>query len=228
MTDLLHAKRPVYPLFGFAAALIVFACGLAAAKHFETIWYLCGVWAWFLLFGYYRSCLALLPAAAALCALFAGVTYAASQSVEEVWTAVRRCLAVCLAVLPGISLPAVKFTRALSRLKVPRAVTLGMMIVLSFAPLLGREIKRICEAMRTRGAGSLLSPKVLYRALLVPFAARLVNISDTLALSVETRGFCTGKVPYTVYHPVKAGVRDVIFLLGLVAGSVTLMVFCFI
>ena len=78
------------------------------------------------------------------------------------------------------------------------------------------------------GAGSLLNPKVLYRALLVPFAARLVNISDTLSLSVETRGFRTGKVPYTVYHPVKLTVRDVIFLLGLVAGSAAIIVLCFI
>ena len=119
-------------------------------------------------------------------------------------------------------------TRSLSQVHTPRSVTLGMLIAMSFVPMLREEIRRVREAMRTRGAGSLLSPKVLYRALLVPFAARLVNISDTLALSVETRGFCTGKVPYTVYHPVKAGVRDVIFLLGLVAGSVTLMVFCFI
>lgn len=228
MTDTFHAKNPVYPLFGFFAALLIFAAGLATAKHTEGMWYLLGVWVWFLLFGYWRSCLVIIPFAAVFSGIFAGITYLSSHEAAATLAAVSRSAAVCLAVLPGLSLPAVKLTRNLSGLHVPRSITLGMMIVLSFAPLLGREIKRIREAMRTRGAGSLLNPKVFYRALLVPFAARLVNISDTLSLSVETRGFCTGKAPYTVYHPVKCTARDVIFLLGLVAGSVAVIVFCFI
>lgn len=228
MTDRFHAKNPVYPLFGFFAAILIFAAGLATAKHTDGLWYLLAVWLWFLLFGYWRSCLVIIPFAAVFSGIFAGITYTSSGELPATLAAVSRCVAVCLAVLPGLSLPAVKLTRNLSQLHVPRAVTLGMMIVLSFAPLLGREIKRIREAMRTRGAGSLLNPKVFYRALLVPFAARLVNISDTLSLSVETRGFCTGKAAYTVYHPVKLTVRDVLFLLGITAGSVAIIVWCFI
>lgn len=228
MIDTFHAKRPVYPLFGFFAALLIFAAGLATAKHVEGMWYLLAVWVWFLLFGYWRSCLIIIPCAAVVAGIFAGITYLSSRELGATLAAVSRSAAVCLAVLPGLSLPAVKLTRNLSQIHVPRSVTLGMMIVLSFAPLLGKEIKRIREAMRTRGAGSLLNPKVLYRALLVPFAARLVNISDTLSLSVETRGFRTGKVPYTIYHPVKLTARDVIFLLGLVAGSAAIIVLCFI
>ena len=37
---------------------------------------------------------------------------------------------------------------------------------------------------------------------------RLVNLSDTLALSVETRGFTTYPAPYTVYRPVYLQARD--------------------
>ena len=40
---------------------------------------------------------------------------------------------------------------------------------------------------------------------------RLVNISDTLALSVETRGFVSGATAYTVYHPVSLQGKDVCF-----------------
>ena len=90
-------------------------------------------------------------------------------------------------------------TRNLSTLKMPRGVTLGMLIATSFPPVLGAEIKRVREAMKTRGAGSVLNPKIFYRAFLVPFVMRLVNIADTLSLSVETRGFSLEKVPYTVY-----------------------------
>ena len=51
-----------------------------------------------------------------------------------------------------------------------------------------------------------MNPKIFYRAFLVPFVMRLVNISDTLSLSVETRGFSLEKVPYTVY---KKGSREI-------------------
>ena len=78
--------------------------------------------------------------------------------------------------------------------------------------------------MKTRGAGSILNPKIFYRAFLVPFVMRLVNISDTLSLSVETRGFSLEKVPYTVYKKEKICISDIIFILGLVAGAICAVV----
>ena len=51
---------------------------------------------------------------------------------------------------------------------------------------------------------------------------RLVNISDTLALSVETRGFVSQAGGYTVYHPVRLTGKDLcfagLFLAVLVCG----------
>ncbi len=78
--------------------------------------------------------------------------------------------------------------------------------------------------MKTRGAGSILNPKILYRAFLVPFVMRLVNISDTLSLSVETRGFSLEKTPYTVYKKEIVCLSDVLFILGLAAGAVLTVV----
>ena len=99
-----------------------------------------------------------------------------------------------------------------------------MLIATSFPPVLGAEIKRVREAMKTRGAGSVLNPKIFYRAFLVPFVMRLVNISDTLSLSVETRGFSLEKVPYTVYKKEIVCLSDVLFVLGLAAGAVCTVV----
>ena len=53
---------------------------------------------------------------------------------------------------------------------------------------------------------------------------RLVNISDTLALSVETRGFALGKVRYTIYKKEKIALSDIVFVLGLIAGAVLVIV----
>lgn len=49
---------------------------------------------------------------------------------------------------------------------------------------------------------------------------RIVNISDTLSLSVETRGFSLEKMPYTVYKKEIITVSDILFVLGLAAGAV--------
>lgn len=67
---------------------------------------------------------------------------------------------------------------------------------------------------------NVFNPKIFYRAFLVPLVMRLVNISDTLSLSVETRGFSLGGEPYTIYKREKIAAKDILFLAGIIAGSV--------
>ena len=136
----------------------------------------------------------------------------------------NRFASVFLAAALGMSVEPADMTRNLSTLKMPRGVTLGMLIATSFPPVLGAEIKRVREAMEIRGAGSVLNPKIFYRAFLVPFVMRLVNISDTLSLSVETRGFSLEKVPYTVYKKEIVCMSDVLFISGLAAGAIVTVV----
>ena len=137
---------------------------------------------------------------------------------------INRFGAVFLAVALGMSVEPADMTRNLSTLKAPRGITLGMLIATSFPPVLGAETRRVREAMKTRGAGSVLNPKILYRAFLVPFVMRIVNISDTLSLSVETRGFSLEKTPYTVYKKEIVCLSDVLFVLGLAAGAIVTVV----
>ena len=53
---------------------------------------------------------------------------------------------------------------------------------------------------------------------------RLVNISDTLSLSVETRGFTLSGKDYSVYKTVKPSVKDFIILLAVVICAVTAVI----
>lgn len=53
-----------------------------------------------------------------------------------------------------------------------------------------------------------------------PACDRLVDISDTLALSIETRGFTLGKAKYTVYKKEWIRISDILFAAGLAAGAV--------
>lgn len=183
MSEKLYVKHPLFPMAGIAVSVFTFAFGLAMAKSPGVFFFLGGMWLLLALFGYLRPCLAVLPAAA-------------------------RMLALCVAAIPGLGLAPVCLVRGFSCMRLPRVLTLAMLITFTFFPLLRAEVRQTREAMRTRGAGGLLNPAILYRAFLIPLMVRLVNLSDTLALSVETRGFTTYPAPYTVYRPVYLQAKD--------------------
>lgn len=222
--DSIKVKNPVYPLLSILSSIVILVFGLITAKSYSSTCYLCGVWLLFVFFGYWKSCLAVVPFAIVTSGIFCGITYAISEDAVVTYAAANRILAVCVAVIPGLALEPVLAVRNLTQLRAPRMITLGMMIALSFFPLLRKETERIREAMRTRGAGNVLNPRIFHRAFLVPLVVRLVNISDTLALSVETRGFNADDKNYTVYREVKFGLKDAVFAVLLIAGSVLAVV----
>ncbi len=218
-------KTKLYPLIAITASLFVIIFGLVAARNENLCWYLLGVLAWLCIFGCFKGVLKILPAFIVFGGTFAGIAYAsAGGDFAAALSMLNRFGALFLGVALSMSIAAVRMTRSLSQVHTPRSVTLGMLIAMSFVPMLKGEIKRVREAMKTRGAGSVLNPKILYRAFLVPLVMRLVNISDTLALSVETRGFALGKVRYTIYKKEKIALSDIVFVLGLIAGAVLVIV----
>lgn len=218
-------KTKLYPLIAITASLFVIIFGLVAARNENLCWYLLGVLAWLCIFGCIKGVLKILPAFIVFGGAFAGIAYAsAGGDFQAALSMLNRFGALFLGVALSMSVSAVRMTRSLSQVHTPRAITLGMLISMSFVPMLRGEIGRVREAMKTRGAGSVLNPKILYRAFLVPLVMRLVNISDTLALSVETRGFALGKARYTIYKKEQIALSDVVFVLGLIAAAVLVAV----
>ena len=198
---------------------------VVAARNENLCWYLLGVLVWLCIFGCFKGVLKMLPAFIVFGGAFAGIAYAsAGGDLAAALSMLNRFGALFLGVALSMSVAAVRMTRSLSQIHTPRAITLGMLISMSFVPMLKGEIGRVREAMKTRGAGSVLNPKILYRAFLVPFVMRLVNISDTLALSVETRGFTLGGSLYTIYKKEYPALSDALFILGIVAGAVLVVV----
>lgn len=218
-------KKKRYPLFVFLSSLFLIVFGLCMARNVKCSYFLAGCFVWLMLFGCRKRCLRMLPVLIFVGGSFATLAYFAyGKDGKAAMAMANRFASVFLAAALGMSVEPADMTRNLATLKMPRGVTLGMLIATSFPPVLGAEIKRVREAMETRGAGSVLNPKIFYRAFLVPFVMRLVNISDTLSLSVETRGFSLEKVPYTVYKKETVCLTDVLFLLGLAAGAVCTVV----
>ncbi len=225
MTDRFHVARPLYPILSVLTALLTLIGALVLAK---TIWgsvFVLGVYFLLCCSGYWRVCLRVLPLLAVYLLVFFGVFYLASGSGVFAWQMVNRMGGVVVAAIPGLAMPPVQLTRCLTQLHCPRMGCLGMLITLSFVPVLHAEIRQVRDAMRTRGVTGVWHPTVFYRAFLIPLLVRLVNISDTLALSVETRGFVAEDVSFTVFRPVKLRAGDVAFavaFLVLLCGSVVL------
>ena len=218
-------KKNLYPLFAIASSLMIMVFGLVMARSAVCSYFLLGAFVWLCLFGCWKQCLKALPAFIIVGGIFTLIAYiAADQGTDAALAMANRFGSVFLALVPGMSIQAVAMTRNLSQLHTPRAITLGMLITMSFVPVLRAEIKRVREAIKTRGAVSILNPKIFYRAFLIPLVTRLVDISDTLALSIETRGFTLGNSKYTVYKKETINIFDVLYLLGLIAGVVLAMV----
>lgn len=224
--DRFKTRHFLYPFLSVAASVAILVGGLLLSNSWSVFVFLGGIWVLLLLLGYYRSCLAVLPIACAFAAAFGGLTYGISHDVQATSAAIARIVAVCVAVIPGMGLPEWALVNNLAAVRAPRMITLGMMIALSFFPLLKKEIRQIREAMRTRGAGSLLRPTLFYRALLIPLVMRIVNISDTLSLSVETRGFDVQSRDGNVYKKVGLHWRDFAFLAMFFAITAVSVYFC--
>ena len=216
-------NKKINPLIAILSGLFIIIFGLVTAKKDYCVYFLLGILLLLLIFGCYKEILHVLPMFIVVGGLFFLFAYLATKELKLGISMLNRFGALSLAIVPGMATSPVDMTRALSKIKAPRAITLGMLIAMSFVPMLTVEVKRVREAMKTRGAGSILNPKIFYRALLFPFVMRLVNISDTLALSVETRGFTLSKEPYSIYHCPKFLISDLLFIIILITiGGLTI------
>lgn len=221
MSEFLIVKRPIFPLVSIIGSILILVFGLIFAKDTNVLYALCACFVLYPVFGYWKSSLVVLPISIIFSAIFGGLTYVISKDLVETIASINRVLAITICVIPGLSLSPVVLTRSLKQLKLPRGLILGLLITLTFFPLLRKEVSRVKEAMKTRGANSLFNVKIFYRALLIPLVTRLVNISDTLSLSIETRGFTVlRKEPVVMYKKVKFNFLDLTYLVIIITGLV--------
>lgn len=217
----LKFKTTRYPLFAIVLSLFIIVFGMIMAKDDYLCWYLIGLCVWLCLFGCIKSVLKMIPVFLFFGGLFAIIAYySGNGDLLSAIAMLNRFGALFLGVALSMSVSSVQMTRCLSQIRTPRAITLGMLISMSFVPMLKGESNRVREAMKTRGAGRIFNPKILYRAFLIPFVMRIVTISDTLALSVETRGFRLDGSPYSIYKKEYPTIWDGVFLIGIIAGAI--------
>ncbi len=218
--DKLKAKKPLYPMLCMLLSLATLIFGLIMATKDNIFMFYIAVYLLYLAFGYYKSCIAIIPGLAVTTFVIGGLTYLITKDLATTYHAFNRALAITFPAIPGLSVSTTHFVRNLRQLKVPKMITLGMLITLNFIPLFAKEMRQIKEAMKTRGVSLFLNFKVFYRAFILPLFVMILQISDTLSLSVETRGFVTDKVQTTIFEPIKFTARDIVFVMLFVACMV--------
>lgn len=212
----------IYPLFSLLCSLLIFAGGLYLAPYNGWI-FLLAVAALFIAYGMIMGVLKVIPFIIIFGGLYFGLSYALEPSVPNAIAGLARIAALFLAIVPSFYLYPEDLMRSLNELHFPRSATLGFLIVLRFFPLLRLERRRIKEAMKTRQMP--FSFKRLYRANIVPFVSRLVNLSDALSLSIETKGFKKGREGVTIYKRVGFKWWDFLYLAAIIAMLVLSIIF---
>ncbi len=230
MFEQFHARRPVHPLAALFCSLLGMVVGMVSSRSPLVFFYLVFLAALFIVYGLYTAVTYMTIGMGIFGIVTGGITALINASMDRFWLSPARCLVIGVCVVPLLSVPPALLVRCLNQLHLPRAVTLGMLITVRFVPTVYGEISQIRAAMRTRGIDTRLNsiawyrPSNLYRAFLIPLVMRAVNLSDTLSLSVETRGFDPAEKNASVWRPVRFTLRDGLFtLLCLLAMAALLL-----
>lgn len=218
MFEAFEVKKPFYPLVSFAVSIITLIFGMLFSKNLLAFAFATAIFVLYSAFGLFKSTWKMTVAMAICGLIIGGLSFLTNRSWDAFWQTLLRMILLGLCAVPMVSTSPCDLTRCLAKLKCPRVITLGMLVTLKFIPVLVGEIKQIWEAMKVRGANvSWYRPGTIYRAFIVPLIMRIIGISDTLSLSLETRAFTLDDSESSVYKVITIRARDFVFLFLVIA-----------
>ncbi len=214
MFEAFEVKKPFYPLVSFVSSIVLLVFGMLFSKNILAFAFAGAVFVLFSVFGFFKSTWKMTVAMGVCGLVIGGLSFLTNRSFDAFWQTVLRMILLGLCAVPMVSTSPCDLTRCLAKLKCPRVITLGMLVTLKFIPVLASEIKQIWEAMKVRGANmNWYRPSCIYRAFIIPLVMRIIGISDTLSLSLETRAFTLDESQSSVYREVKTKPRDFVFFI---------------
>lgn len=216
-------KKPIYPLICLLSSIIIFIVGLIFAKDEKILWFFLGLSGLYIIFGYWKQLLLTIPITIIMILVFGGITYLIARELPDTKYAIARVLALMLSVIPNMAINPSDLIRNMKKIKISKKITLGFMIGFSFIKVFKEEVKRIKQAMKARRT-SPWNIKIFYRAFLIPLISRVDDISDTLSISIETRGFSFDKTKTTSYKDINIHFQDILYLFAVITG-VMLVIF---
>lgn len=213
----IQIRHPLYPLLCLVSSLAFLIGGMMLAGRTRFPLFLLEVCVFYIIFGYGRALVKTVFMFIPVSLFFVLLSCLINRNFAVALAMGSRVFLVGICAVPALGMPQIRLIRNLNQIHCPKMLTLGMLIAVRFVPVVGAEVRQIREAMKTRGVrASLFNIRCFYRALLIPLVMRLINISDTLSLSLETRGFELEPTPVSIYETVRFTLKDGIYLLGIV------------
>jgi energy-coupling factor transport system permease protein len=224
----LYIRRPVHPVLSLFFSLAIIVPGLTMYGIQYKAVLVGGSCLLFMAFGYYRTWWFVFRFGVSAALFVSGISYVVSRDLVSSFRTMLIILILVHGSVPVLAIKPLDLSRVLTQAGVPRPFSLGLLVAVRFIPVLRSEMDRIREAITARGVRFRWTNAAhIYRALLIPFIARIIDISDILAISVETRGF-SAKTKPTVYKPVRWAIRDFVLTLcicGFIGGTLTFRFF---
>lgn len=123
--------------------------------------------------------------------------------------------------LLALTTPPADLIRALQSTKLPAFLTLSLMLIWRFLPIIQQEAQRISEANQLRGVDLTWQPQHWFSGLFLPLVFRIVSYADEVTIGLETRGY-DPNAPRSISQPLVWKTRDTAFVFG--AGAVLILV----
>lgn len=209
----IRVKKPIYPLLCLLSSILVFVFGMIIAKSkFILIFCICII-ILYSIFSYGRTTFKLLLIFIPI-SLIPGLLAIPAGGIENGLQIYFRFICFILAAIPALGLPPINLVRNFNNLKIPRGISIGILITIKFIPIMLREINQVWNAMKTRGISvNIFNLKVVYRAFIIPIMMRIISVSDLLSISLETRAFELNDKESTDYKTIKFTKRDFLYLI---------------
>lgn len=124
-----------------------------------------------------------------------------------------RLLAILLpAPVLALTTPPADLIRALQATRLPSFLTLSLMLIWRFFPLMQQELQRIWEANQLRGIDLSHRPGQWFSGLVVPLVFQMVVYADEVTIGLQTRGYSPTE-PRSSSKPIRWQRADTLFCL---------------
>jgi energy-coupling factor transport system permease protein len=208
----------LHPLVSIAISIIVLTSGLFMQQNNQLFYYIIFIAMLTLISGNYKTLFKIILFFIPLGLLIALISYLITENSSQAIKTILRFGIIGLSVSFTFDMDPTELSRSLNQIGCPRRISLAILVVFSYIPVLRKEIGRVKEAMKVRGV-KWWNPINYYRVLFLPLIIRMIEMSDTLALSIETRGFASrGKS--SIYKRVYVRKKDIFILSLLIIGTI--------
>ena len=122
-----------------------------------------------------------------------------------------RLLAMLLpAPVLALTTPPADLIRSLQVARLPSFLTLSLMLIWRFFPLMQQELQRILEANQLRGIDLSRRPGQWFSGLMVPLVFQMVAYADEVTIGLQTRGY-SPTAPRSSSKPIRWQRADTVF-----------------